>query len=174
VIIAYRKYTYGHSLLDIWFSPHVGPFVAIALWLIVATLCAKYALAPAQDMYFFLLCCLALATTLIVIPTIEPHAQLLLLPGALALLRYRNFIWESGRLHRLLLTATVCLLGWEWIAAFGFTLAAIGLPRRVLLGWWMLPLYTSPLLPLGMLLCCGSLVKTGRLSGVVSSWNHSR
>lgn len=174
VILAYRKYTYGHSLLDIWFSQRIGPFVAIALLLVVIALCSKYASAPAQDVSFFLLCCLALATTLLVIPSIEPHAQLLLLPGALALARYQNFIWESGRLHRLLLAATLCLFGWEWITALGLTLAAIWLPHKVLFGWWMLPLYTSPLLPLGILLCCGPLVRTAKLRGTVASWNHSR
>ncbi len=174
VAIAYRKYTYGHSLIDIWFSTHGEPFVAIAFCLGVIVLCSKYLLAPAQGMPFFLVCCLVLAATLVVIPTIEPHAQLLILPCALVLVRYRNFIWEGGRLHRLLFVATVCLFGWEWIAALGLTLAAIWLPHRTLVGWWMLPLYTSPLLPLAMLLSCGFLLGTGKLSGTVVSLNHSR
>jgi hypothetical protein len=174
VVIAYRRYTYGHSLLDIWFSTHGEPFVAIAFWLVVMVLCSKYLLVSAQGMPFFLVCCLVLASTLVVIPTIEPHAQLLLLPCALVLVRCQNFIWESGRLHRLLFTAAACLLGWEWIAAFGLTLAAIWLPQRTLVGWWMLPLYTSPLVPLGMLLSCGFLLGNAKLSGTVVPLNHSR
>ena len=131
VVIAYRKYTYGHSLVDIWFSTHGEPFVAIAFCLGVMVLCSKYLLAPAQGMPFF--SCLlfwSLRQRWLYIPTIEPHAQLLLLPCALVLVRYRNLIWEGGRLHRLLFVATVCLFGWEWIAALGLTLAAIWLPPQ--------------------------------------------
>ena len=57
VVIAYRKYTYGHSLLDIWFSTHGEPFVAIAFGLVVMALCSKYRLVSAQDPSFFPVCC---------------------------------------------------------------------------------------------------------------------
>jgi hypothetical protein len=158
VVIAYRQYTYGHSLLDVWFTQRGGPFVAAAFLLGVTVLCWKYRSAPASSSSFFLVCSLVLATTLMVIPTIEPHAQLLLLPGLLVLLRYRNVICKVGKLHRLLFASILCLLAFGWIGACGMTVAAIWLPHATLIRWWILPLSTSPLLPLGTLLPLASLL----------------
>jgi hypothetical protein len=155
---AYRRYTYGHSLLDVWFTQRIGSVVGVVLVLVVLVLCWRYRSDPAQSSRFFLASCLVLATTLVVIPTLEPHAQLLLLPGFLFLLRYGCRIWRSGKVARLFFVATWILLGWPWVAAFGMMLAAIWLPAGTLLRFWALPLYTSPLLPFGMLVVLGWLL----------------
>jgi hypothetical protein len=101
---------------------------------------------------------LVLAATLVVIPTLEPHAQLLLLPGILFLLRYGSRIWRSGKVARLFLASTWILLAWPWVFALGMMLAAIWVPSGTLLRFWALPLYTSPLLPFGILVVLGFLL----------------
>lgn len=159
VVRAYRHYTYGHSLLDVWFTPRIGAVVAAVLVLMILALCWRCRSEPASSSRFFLACCLVLATTLVVIPTLEPHAQLLLLPGFLFLLQYGSRIWRSGKTARLLLTGAWLLLGWAWAASFGMMLAAIWLPARVLLRFWALPLYTSPLLPFATLVILGFLLR---------------
>jgi hypothetical protein len=158
VVQAYRHYTFGHSLLDVWFTPRIGAVVAAMLILAVLALgwrCRSY---PAQSTRFFLTFSLMLATTLVVIPTLEPHSHLLLLPGILFLLRYGGAIWRASKLARLFLTAAWILVGWAWAAAFAMTLAAIWLPAGTLLKFWELPLYTSPLVPFGMLVVLGFLL----------------
>jgi len=174
VAAAYRKYTYGHSLLDIWFTQRGGSFVAMMVMLIAITLCWKYRLGPANQTSFFLVCSLTLATTLLVIPSIEPHAQLVLLPSALVFVRYFKSIFGSGRWQRLSFVMALSLLAWEWIAACGLTMASLWLPRMTLLHWWMLPLYTSPLLPLGMLLPLGNLLITKQLKASPAPQNQTR
>jgi hypothetical protein len=159
-VIAYRQYTYGHSVLDVWFTRRGGLLVAAAFILVVTILCWKYRSVPANSPAFVLFCSLILASTLTVIPTLEPHAQLLLFPGFIIILRYRNLIWEAGRAQRLLLVSVISLLGWEWIAACGMTLAALRLPSSTLLRWWIIPLSTSPLLPIAVLLPLALLLKT--------------
>jgi hypothetical protein len=159
VVRAYRQYTFGRSLLDVWFTPRVAPFVAAALLLAVLALCWKYRRHPANSQGFFLCTSLVLAATLVVIPTLAPHAQLLLLPGALCLFRYRDELWRSSQFARLLLFAVCFLLAWPWVTATGLTLAATVLPMRSLLRWWELPLYTSPLSPLAVLLALGCLIR---------------
>ena len=94
------------------------------------------------------------------IPTLAPHAQLLLLPGFLCLLREREALLQ-GSVSRPLLAAAWALLAWPWIAALGLLLAAICWPLSSLLGFWQVPLYTSPLLPLAVLLALGSGVRKG-------------
>ena len=155
VLHAYRHYTYGHSLLDVWFTPTWGLPVAVCFLLIALAFCWRHRSQPADSAGFFLVTSLLLAATLIVIPTLAPHAQLLLLPGILCLLRGRTLLSSSGALPRLVLAATWALLAWPWVAAFGLLLAAIRFPVSALQRFWDIPLYTSPILPLAV---CVALV----------------
>jgi len=151
VVRAYRQYTFGRSLLDVWFTPRIGPFVATGLLVIVFALCWQHRCQPANSPGFFVATSLMLAATLVTIPTLAPHTQLLLLPGFLCLYRYCGALWKSKGLARLLLVAVWLLLAWPWAAAAALTLTAAFVPVRGLLPWWELPLYTSPLLPLTVL-----------------------
>jgi hypothetical protein len=160
VVRAYKQYTFGRSLLDVWFTPRVGPLVAAGLLVAVLALCWQYRRHRANSPEFFLATSLVLAATLVVIPTLEPHAQLLLVPGFLCLLRYHGILWKSRPFARLLLLAVWLLLAWPWIAATGLTLAAIRLPASALHRWWELPLCTSPLLPLAVVVAIGYLIRT--------------
>jgi len=155
---AYRQYTYGHSLLDVWLSPRFGPYAAAVLVLAVLILCWPCRSCETRTSGFFLATSLVLATTLVVIPTLEPHAQLLLLPGFLFLLKYRREIWHSSRETRLLVLSAWILPAWAWTAAMAMTLAATWLPGEALQRHWILPLSTSPLIPCGALLVLALLL----------------
>jgi hypothetical protein len=159
VVQEYKQYTFGRSLLDIWFTPRAGPFVATGLLLALLALCWQYRHHQANSPSFFLAASLMLSATLVVIPTLAPHTQLLLLPGFLCLLRYRSLLWRSNRFARLLFLAVWLLLAWPWVAAAGLTLAAILLPATSLFRWWELPLYASPLLPLAVLIALACLIR---------------
>ena len=156
---AYRQYTYGHSLLDVWLTPRVGVLAALLLVVGVIGLGWRCRHEPASSLRFFLASSLVLAATLIVIPTLEPHAQVLLLPGYFFFLKHSHQIWNSGKIERLLLVACWVLPAWAWIASIGMTLAAIWIPASTLVRLWPLPLYTSPLLPLALLVMLGSLLR---------------
>jgi len=155
---AYRHYTYGHSLLDVWFTPRLGPVAAAVLVVVVLAMCWPDRREAAGSPRFLLVISLLLAATLVVIPTLAPHGQLLLLPGFLCLLRDRDALWH-GSLSRPLFAASWTLLAWPWIAALGLLLAAFCWPMSTLLGFWQVPLYTSPLLPLAVLLALGCGVR---------------
>jgi hypothetical protein len=155
IVREYQQYTYGHSLLDVWFTPTIGPFVAAAVVLTTLGTCWVFKSSAAKTARFLVVSSFVLAATLVVIPTLAPHAQLLLLPGFLLLVRYCGAMWRSGRTARLLLMAAWMLPVWSWLAAFALTLAAIWVPEARLLRFWMLPLYTSPLLPFGVAMALG-------------------
>jgi hypothetical protein len=159
VVQAYKQYTFGFSLLDLWFTPRGGPFVAAGVLLAVLALCWQYRCHPANSLGFFLATSLVLAVTLVVIPTLAPHTQLLLLPGFLCLARYGSVLWRSNRLARLLLSAACVLLAWPWITTIGLMFTSTVLPASALHHWWELPLYTSPLLPLAVVLALGCLIR---------------
>ncbi|MGA2746459.1 MAG: glycosyltransferase family 87 protein [Candidatus Sulfotelmatobacter sp.] len=152
VVGAYRHYTYGHSLLDVWFTPTWGPIVAALVLLAALALCWKHRQQPSDSRDFTVVTSLALAATLIIIPTLAPHAQVLLLPGILCLLQNRTLPSSAGPLRRMVLAGTWTLLAWPWIAAFALVLAAMKFPAHSLLRFWELPLYTSPVLPVALVL----------------------
>jgi hypothetical protein len=151
IIRAYRHYTYGHSLLDVWFTPSWGPMAGGAIVVAVLILCGRERAQVADSPRFVPVTSLVLAATVLVIPTLAPHAQLLLLPGVLCLLCNRSLLLSSGTPEQLVLTAIWSLLAWPWIATFGLLLVSTRYPTPKLLGYWELPLYTSPLLPLAVL-----------------------
>jgi hypothetical protein len=159
VVAAYRQYTFGHSLLDVWFTLRGGPIAAVALLLVLFTFCWPYRQHSANSPAAFVVISLMLAATLVVVPTLAPHTQLLLLPGFLCLLRYRSLLREQ-RFARLALLAVSLLLAWPWIAAIGLTLAASLFPLGVLLRWQELPLYTSPVLPFAVLIALSFLIRS--------------
>ncbi|MFZ0940540.1 MAG: glycosyltransferase family 87 protein [Candidatus Sulfotelmatobacter sp.] len=158
VVHAYRQYTFGHSLLDVWFSPRFGPFAAAALLLVVLAISWPYRRLGTDSPAFLLIIGIMLAATLTTIPTLAPHTHLLLLPGLFCLYCNRRVLW-SIRPARFVLLALCLLLAWPWIAAAGLTLAAFVFPLNALLRWWDLPLYTSPILPLAVLVTLSCLIR---------------
>jgi len=157
IVRAYQHYTYGHSLMDVWFTPQIGRWVSAGIALFVLLLCWRGRTCLTTSPRFLLAPCLVLSATLLVIPTLEPHAQLLLLPGFLWLLCYRRPIWQLGGASRVLFVAAWILLVWPWMAAAALTLATLFLPSSKVSRLWMLPLYTSPLVPFGVCMALGFL-----------------
>jgi hypothetical protein len=152
IIRAYGRYTYGHSLLDVWFTSTWGPFFDLVLAASVLAFCWPQRSQTADSPQFSLAASFVLAATLVVIPTLAPHAQLLLLPAFLCLMRDRRF-WQrsnpqSGAVTRISAVASWFLLAWPWMAALTLFISSFWIPTPALLRFWLLPLYTSPVLPL--------------------------
>src|SRR5579863_3565315 len=124
VINAYRHYTYGHSLLDVWFAPTFGPIASAVLLLVSLGVSWPHRSEPAGSPRFAQVGGMLLAANVVVIPTLAPHAQLLLLPGFLCLLTGFASRWNLGPFARTLRVAAWLLLAWPWVAAFGLLLAA--------------------------------------------------
>jgi hypothetical protein len=122
-------------------------------------MCWRHRSEPAGSPRFLLMINLLLAATLVVIPTLAPHGQLLLVPGFLWLLRDRDMLWQ-GSLSRPLFLAAWTVLAWPWIAALSLLVAASWVLSSTLVGFWQVPLYTSPLLPLAVLLALGCGVRS--------------
>jgi len=154
VVQAYRHYTYGHSLFDVWFRGGGGPMAGAALLLAALFLCWRERSQSADSRGFFLATSLAMGANLVVSPSLAPHAQMLLFPGFLALLSASR----SAKRDRLSGMAAWMLLAWPWVASFGLLLAAVWLPLEAVRRFWEVPLYTSPLLPLGITLAVGALL----------------
>ena len=164
VIRAYRHYTYGHSFLDVWFTPNWGMPLGLCVLALTLFFLWKMWLHDTHSTAFIRSMILLLAVTLVIIPSLAPHAQLLLLPGFLLFLDRGNPL--SSRMAKLAQGASWTLLAWSWIAAWGLFVGALLFPVSRLLRYWGLPLYGSPLLPLAVSLALVFSLPSGHQVGI--------
>lgn len=164
-IIAYAGYTDGRSILQVLFTRTGGTVAAVLVLVGVAFFCGRHRKSESHSVAFVLCTAIVLATTLVVIPTLAPHGQVLLIPGIFVLLRFRQAIWQGGRICRYAVTATMLLLSWQWVAALAVSFTAITFGLGVARRFWLVPLSTSPILPLAV---AATLTITGhRVLGAV-------
>jgi hypothetical protein len=144
---AYVRYTDGRSILQLFLTRPGGSTVATVLIFILGVFCWRHRTAEVTSLSFHLCTALVLSTTLIVIPTVAPHGQVLLLLAMFFLLKNASAIWNAGRLPRHAYVATWLLITWQWIAAFAVLIAGIISGINVTRKLWLVPLSTSPVLP---------------------------
>ncbi len=148
--VSYLHYTDGRSILQLLFTRRGGAVLGILLVVAVLIYCARYRHADPRTPAFALCASIVFAATLVVIPTIAPHGQILLIPGLLFVLQRKSAIWRGGRVCRMSLVATLLLLMWQWLSAFGLALFAIVSGVAAVRRLWVVPLSTSLLLPLAV------------------------
>src|SRR4029077_13205094 len=122
---------------------------------------------------FTLTFCLALTMTLIVIPTMYPTGQVLLLPAVFFLLKNSDAIWKMGRAARLSCFALWCVIGWQWLGSFTFMLASSAVPLASLKRFWIVPLATILLIPLAVLILLAILTRAALKTGSLNAAAHT-
>jgi len=152
---AYRHYTGGVSILAALLTPLGGLIVTAALLLALVVLGWRLGHAPAASSPFNLMLSLVLAVTVVIIPTWAPYNQLLLLPALILLVRDWRRLVRFGRLSRLLYLLVVALVVWPWLATLYLSGAWFFQPAVMVQRGWTLPLYTSMLIPFGVMALLG-------------------
>ncbi len=155
---AYRQYTPGRSLVDLWFPQPWNWVMAGLLIAGAAVLCFRHQRIKVDDKRFAWLYAWLLSLTLVIVPTLAPHAQLLLIPGYLLILRDAKAIWQMGKWPRLMFVLACVLPLWESSAALGLSTALLWKPLAGVHDSWLLVLYPSALMPLGLILMLGYLL----------------
>lgn len=145
---AYADYTYSRSVLMVLLSREGGIIASVLAMAAIMTLCARSRRAPAGTVEFAFSSSLVLATTLVVIPTLSPHGQVLLLPGVFLLISRRKQIWAGGRWQRQLLLATAVLVAWPYVFAIAFSIVAWTFGVDMARHFWLFPVSGTILLPL--------------------------
>ena len=106
---------------------------------------------PAGSDRFNFAFCMVLIVTLVVIPTIYPTGQVLLLPSAFFLLKRFPNVWAEGRNLRLAYVAVFSLIGWQWVNSSALMLAALAIPLTTIRKLWIVPVSPLLLVPPAML-----------------------
>lgn len=149
---AYPEYNDGRSVLQLVLGRTTGQICAVFVVLAVLALAWKMRRVRSGSALFMLIFSLFLSSTLIVIPTMAPHGQVLLLPAALWLWRERSRVTQLGRTVRCMFAAVWMLLASQWLLAFALTLGALIFSTGAVRRFWVLPFSVSPLLPVSFTL----------------------
>jgi hypothetical protein len=146
--LAYSGYTDGRSILEVLLARTGGMLASILVIGALAALCWKLRRAPANSPAFTYGSALVLATTLVVIPTMAPHGQVLLFPAIFLLVQQRAAICEGGRIARHALIATCAVVTWTWFGALGFWLLSLTYGANFAQRFWLVPISPIPIVPL--------------------------
>ncbi len=150
-LAAYQRYTGNFSILALLFANAGGTIASIGLVLAVAAAAWKMRHEPADSTRFQFGFCLVLALTVVVIPTMYPTSQIVLVPAVFWLAKNAQELWGAGRAVRLGLVGVLSLLVWPWIGSLVYLALdpLVGVDR--LREYWLLPLSTILVFPLGVL-----------------------
>jgi hypothetical protein len=157
-VIAYRAYTGNTgSVIDSLVGQSAGRVATLCIILVTLFVCWKARKSSAAGPYFARITLLILSVTVVVIPTIVPYNQVLLLPAVLQIAREWPQLMKMrvpGRIMTLFCGASVA---WPWLGACFLMIISIFLPQTRVQELWSVPLYSSLLIPLCVLLiqgCC--------------------
>ena len=90
--------------------------------------------------------CLVLSTSLVVIPTMYPTGQILLIPAAFSLLQNGSEIFGS-RAQKLSSFGALSIVAWPWIGALAVMLLSILIPVNRIRAHWLIPVSTLLVTP---------------------------
>jgi hypothetical protein len=142
----YLRYTQATTSIQELFGPVGGTIVLFLVAIITALAAWRAKSEPVDSDDFRLAISLVLVFTCIVIPSLAPHNQVLLVPAYLLLVKERKRIWVGGRIARSLWSAAWLTLAWPWLV--GALLATTLVFDRPNSRLWDLPLATNPLIPI--------------------------
>src|SRR5579862_2687278 len=154
-----------------WSAP--ATFVLTAASIIMAMIVAwrNRAAAFGSFAFWITLTLLLSITTITILPGQAVYDHLILLPGILLLVRYRNQLHEAGRVPRTLLAIGGLVLFWPWALAFALLMLRPWLAADTFNSTlvFALPIRTAASLPFAVLalLACATRIKLdgNRLAG---------
>jgi len=147
----------------------IGVPVSVLIVVAVAVICVRWRMTHVASSQFAWVTSLVFAATVVIVPTVAPYNQLLLLPSALLLAR----TWPT-RLSlpiRVLVAVSAGCLVWPWIAATALAASSFFTPAAQ--QFWFIPLWTSAMMPISFTACLLVLAAdSGKKIQVIEERNH--
>jgi len=153
---AYLEYNPSRTLLDGLLGHPSAVVVEFVLVAIAALTAWRARPSEADSEEFSFATALVLAVNVLVIPSIAPYNQVLLLPGAFLVLRSWNRPLKANSGVRIVRGTAAVFMVWYWLSATVLTTASFftAAGQR----YWMVPLWTSIVMPFLLTLCLALLV----------------
>jgi Glycosyltransferase family 87 len=146
----YLKYTDAVSILDLTVPAPWGWISRVFFVAATVHIAWKNRRLAEDTPAFAATVSLALAVTVIVIPSHALYNQVMLLPAVLMLLRERQAIWNRNRMSRVLLSLAAFLLSWHWLASIVLACLSFVLPLELVERAWTIPGWTVPQISVGV------------------------
>ena len=153
---AYLSYNPSKTLLDGLLSHPFAIVVEFLLVAVTALTCWRARVSLAGSAEFSWATALVLAVNVLVIPSIAPYNQLLLLPGVFLVLRGWN---QSQRAHsavRIVRGTAAAYMVWYWVSVSALTIASFFTTAEQ--RYWMAPLWASIVMPFLLSVCLALLI----------------
>ncbi|MFI5118344.1 MAG: glycosyltransferase family 87 protein [Terriglobales bacterium] len=147
---AYLRYTQAVPVLEAVLPYPWGRLLVVLFAGTVAAVCFQQRKPPENTDAFRSSTCLAMALTVLTVPTFSLYNQALLLPAVLLIARDRRMIWGRNLVSRALLIVVTALLAWPWFWCIALAALSFVLPRETVERAWAAPLWTVSQIPLGV------------------------
>jgi hypothetical protein len=158
--IAYQRYTGNFSILALYLTNYGAVIVSSGLVILLIFLMWRMRVEPAGSDEFNFVLSAVVIVTLLVVPTVYPTGQVILLPALFLLVKDAKRIWMMGRAVRLTYAAVFSLIAWPWAGALAFMVASLVVPLERIRRYWITPLGSVLLVPVGMLVLFAIIAPT--------------
>jgi Glycosyltransferase family 87 len=155
-IKAYLSYNPSRTLLDGLLGHPLAVLTETALVAIATLVCWRARVSAVASEEFSWATSLLLAVNVLIIPSIAPYNQLLLLPGAFLVLRSWNRLLRANSAVRIVRGTAGMFMIWYWLSVSALAIASFFTTAEQ--RYWMLPLWTSILMPVLLTVCLALLI----------------
>jgi len=145
----YRAYTGEKSVVQMLLGPWGQGIEILAIGL-MAWLLWRRRRVEANSEEFAVMASLALAITVLVVPSYHPYNQALMLPAVLVMLKGRRTIWQRSGIGRVLFVIAGLLVVWPWLTSVTLTLLSFILPVETVEKGSLIPIWSSLGIPVGV------------------------
>jgi Glycosyltransferase family 87 len=152
----YLSYNPSKTLLDGLLGHGFAVVVEFLLVAVTVLTCWRARLSLAGSTEFSRVTALVLAVNVLVIPSIAPYNQLLLLPGVFLVVRGWNQSQKAHSAVRIVRGTAAAYMAWYWISVSALTIASFFTPAEQ--RYWMAPLWASIVLPFLLSVCLALLI----------------
>ncbi len=146
-IAAYRQYTGTQSVFERLTTSALGTIINLLILMAVAVVCWRMRKAGPGSVQFGLASSLVLASTVVIVSSVAPYNQILLLPAVLILVRNWRSLWSSNPFTRLASVVGSAFIFWPWFATLALLVSSPFLSAEALQKGWPVPLYPSLAIP---------------------------
>jgi hypothetical protein len=153
---AYLSYNPSKTLLDGLLGHPLAVLAEFLLVAVTALACWRARVSLAGSAEFSWATSLVLAVNVLVIPSIAPYNQLLLLPGVFLVLRSWNRSVKAHSAIRIVRGTAAAYMVWYWISVSVLTIASFFTTTEQ--RYWMAPLWASIVMPFLLSVCLALLI----------------
>ncbi|HEY1802788.1 MAG TPA: glycosyltransferase family 87 protein [Terriglobales bacterium] len=143
----YLRYTHGRAGILVLLGNRGGMLAILFMACIVSRYVWKIREEDSNSKRFFSAVLLVLTFTDVVVPSVAPHTEVLLLPAYLLFFKESNTIQKARRLARSLVLGSWLVVLWPFATSFLLVLCFYLWSDKLSLKYWNLPVATNPLVP---------------------------